>query len=60
MLGSIYRSVNQSLIDTEKLLKLLNEPTEVNDKPDASDLIVGSGKIEFGNPLFMVSASAFD
>lgn len=48
MLGYIYRSVNQSLVDTEKLLKLLNEPTEVNDKPDAADLIVEDGEIEFG------------
>ena len=48
MLGYIYRSVNQSLVDTEKLLKLLSEPTEVNDKPDAADLIVEDGEIEFG------------
>jgi ATP-binding cassette subfamily B (MDR/TAP) protein 6 len=47
-LGYIYRSVNQSLVDTEKLLALLNEPTEVNDKPDAPDLIVNRGEIEFG------------
>lgn len=48
MLGYIYRSVNQSLVDTEKLLKLLNEPTEVNDRPNAPDLIVDDGTIEFG------------
>ena len=48
MLGYIYRSVNQSLVDTEKLLKLLSEPTEVNDKPDAADLVVEDGEIEFG------------
>lgn len=48
MLGYIYRSVNQSLVDTEKLLKLLNEPTDVNDRPDAGDLIVEDGEIEFG------------
>jgi ABC-type transport system involved in Fe-S cluster assembly fused permease/ATPase subunit len=47
-LGFVYRSVNQSLVDTEKLLALLNEPTEVNDKPDAPDLIVDHGEIEFG------------
>jgi ABC-type transport system involved in Fe-S cluster assembly fused permease/ATPase subunit len=47
-LGYIYRSINQSLVDTEKLLKLLNEPTEVNDKPNAPDLIVEDGEIEFG------------
>ena len=51
MLGYIYRSVNQSLVDTEKLLKLLAEPTEVNDKPDATDLIVEDGEIEFGEPI---------
>lgn len=48
MLGYIYRSVNQSLVDTEKLLKLLNEPTDINDKPDASELAVDDGEIEFG------------
>lgn len=47
-LGYIYRSMNQSLVDTEKLLALLNEPTEVNDQPDAPDLIVNDGEIEFG------------
>jgi len=29
-------------------LALLNEPTEVNDKPNAPDLIVSHGEIEFG------------
>lgn len=51
-LGYIYRAVNQSLVDSEKLLKLLNEPTEVNDKEDAPDLIVQAGEIEFGK-LFL-------
>lgn len=40
--------MNQSLVDTEKLLKLLSENTEVNDKPNAPDLIVTDGEIEFG------------
>jgi ABC-type transport system involved in Fe-S cluster assembly fused permease/ATPase subunit len=47
-LGYLYRSINQSLVDTEKLLALLNEPTEVNVKPNAPDLIVHDGEIEFG------------
>jgi ATP-binding cassette subfamily B (MDR/TAP) protein 6 len=47
-LGYVYRSVNQSLVDTERLLKLLNEPKEVEDKADAHDLIVEDGEIEFG------------
>lgn len=48
MLGSVYRSINQGLVDTERLLKLLNEPTDVNDKPDAKELVVTDGEIEFG------------
>ena len=48
MLGYLYRTINQSLVDTERLLKLLSEPTEINDKPNAPDLIVGNGEIEFG------------
>ena len=48
MLGSIYRSINRSLVDAEKLLELLNEPTDVNDKPGAPDLIISNGEIEFG------------
>ena len=46
-LGYIYRSINQSLVDTEKLFKLLDEPKDVNDKPDAKDLVVTDGSIEF-------------
>lgn len=54
-LGYIYRSVNQSLVDTEKLLALLNEPTDINDKPGAPDLVVTEGEIEFRKlvPLHM-------
>lgn len=47
-LGYIYRSINQNLVDTERLMKLLDESPEVNDKPDASTLQVASGEIEFG------------
>ncbi|KAG4070087.1 hypothetical protein HA402_006799, partial [Bradysia odoriphaga] len=51
-LGYTYRSMNQSLVDTERLLKLLNEPTEVNDRENAPDLIVENGEIEFDNVNF--------
>lgn len=47
-LGFMYRSINQSLVDTEKLLKLLNEPTEINDREGATTLVVDDGEIEFG------------
>ncbi|KAI0661121.1 hypothetical protein C8Q70DRAFT_932186 [Cubamyces menziesii] len=52
MLGYLYRTINQSLVDTERLLKLLSEPTEINDKPNAPDLIVENGEIEFDNVTF--------
>ncbi|CAE6522897.1 unnamed protein product [Rhizoctonia solani] len=51
-LAIIYRSVTQSLIDTEKLLDLLDEPSEVRDKPDAKELVVTDGVIEFDNVTF--------
>ncbi|KIY46015.1 mitochondrial half-size ABC transporter [Fistulina hepatica ATCC 64428] len=51
-LGSTYRAINSSLVDTERLLNLLNEPTDVNDKPNAPDLIVEDGEIEFRNVKF--------
>ncbi|KAH9025671.1 hypothetical protein EDB84DRAFT_1504117 [Lactarius hengduanensis] len=57
MLGSIYRSINRSLVDAEKLLELLNEPTEVNDKPGAPDLVVSNGEIEFDNVNFTYEVS---
>jgi ABC-type transport system involved in Fe-S cluster assembly fused permease/ATPase subunit len=50
--------VNQSLVDTERLLKLLNEPKDVEDKPDASDLLVGDGEIEFGWHHSLLSRNA--
>lgn len=55
MLGSIYRSINRSLVDAEKLLELLNEPTDVNDKPGAPDLVISNGEIEFG--MYMTVAN---
>ncbi|KAJ7188480.1 mitochondrial half-size ABC transporter [Mycena filopes] len=51
-LGFMYRAINQSLVDTEKLLQLLNEPTEVNDRDDATALVIDAGEIEFDNVSF--------
>lgn len=51
-LGGVYRAINQSLVDTEKLLHLLNEPTEVVDGPDAKELVVSNGEVEFENVSF--------
>ncbi|KAF8490345.1 hypothetical protein F5888DRAFT_1808164 [Russula emetica] len=52
MLGAMYRAMTRTLVDAEKLLELLNEPTDINDKPDAPDLVVSDGEIEFDNVSF--------
>ncbi|KAJ7647506.1 hypothetical protein FB45DRAFT_1100989 [Roridomyces roridus] len=50
--GIMYRSINQSLVDTEKLLALLSQPTDINDREDAMSLVVNDGEIEFDNVSF--------
>ncbi|KAG1812486.1 uncharacterized protein BJ212DRAFT_452480 [Suillus subaureus] len=49
-LSGKYRTINQSLVDTEKLLHLLNDPTEVVDELDAKESVVSNGEVEFGFP----------
>jgi len=57
-LGYIYRQLNQSLVDTEKLLKLLDEPVDIQDKPGAQDLVITNGEIEFENVSFSYGAGS--
>ncbi|KAG1721516.1 ABC transporter type 1, transmembrane domain-containing protein [Suillus lakei] len=52
-LGGVYHAINQSLIDTDKMLHFFNEPTEVVDEPDAKELVVSNGEVEFATPLTM-------
>ncbi|KAK0545377.1 ATP-binding cassette-type vacuolar membrane transporter Hmt1 [Tilletia horrida] len=52
MLGTLYRVIQQNLVDTDKLMSLLEEETEVKDEPDAKDLVVTDGVIEFRNVWF--------
>ena len=47
-LGDVYRSIDQGLIDAEKLLDLLAEPSELVDAPGAKELVVENGEVEFG------------
>ncbi|KAG2358302.1 ABC transporter type 1, transmembrane domain-containing protein [Suillus spraguei] len=51
-LVSVYRAINQSLVETEKLLDILDEPTEVVDEPDAKELVISNGEVEFDNVSF--------
>jgi ATP-binding cassette subfamily B protein len=52
LLGTVYREINQALIDMEKMFDVLNVAPEVKDKPDAQDLSVRGGEVRFENVVF--------
>src|SRR4051812_17911897 len=47
MLGWVYRSIRQGLIDMEAMWDLLDTPAEVVDRPGASTLRVDRGRVRF-------------
>ncbi len=51
-LGSIYRDLNHSLIDMEKMFDLLDVEPEVIEKPGAEPLALTNGEINFKNVSF--------
>ena len=52
MLGWVYRSIRQGLIDMEAMWNLLDTPAEVTDKPGAPSLAVKRGGIRFEHVRF--------
>src|SRR6476619_5804103 len=52
MLGWVYRSIRQGLIDMEAMWDLLDTPAEVTDSPGAQALVVGHGSIRFDDVHF--------
>jgi ATP-binding cassette subfamily B protein len=52
MLGWVYRSIRQGLIDMEAMWELLDTPAEVVDKPGAPPLNVSRGQVRFENLRF--------
>ncbi|KAG1724270.1 hypothetical protein EDB19DRAFT_2028878 [Suillus lakei] len=46
-LFGVYHAINRGLVDTEKLLYLLNEPTEMVDELDTKELVVTNSEVEF-------------
>ncbi len=47
MLGWVYRSIRQGLIDMEAMFDLLDTPAEIVDHPGAPPLVVGAGHVRF-------------
>ncbi|ARO14559.1 ABC transporter ATP-binding protein/permease [Ketogulonicigenium robustum] len=54
-LGTIYREIRQALVDMGQLFDLMGESAEVEDKPNAPDLIVTAGEIRFEDVRFHYS-----
>ncbi|HET7316625.1 MAG TPA: ABC transporter ATP-binding protein/permease, partial [Sphingomicrobium sp.] len=52
MLGWVYRSIRQGLIDMEAMWDLLDTPAEVVDQPNAPALVVRHGAIRFDHVRF--------
>lgn len=48
----ICRSITQNLTDTDNLMKLLEEPAEIVDRPNATELQTVKGTVEFKDVCF--------
>ncbi len=52
MLGTVYRTIRQGLIDMDQMFRLLDTPAEVVDQPGAPALAVSRGHVRFENVHF--------
>jgi len=52
MLGMVYRTIRQGLVDMDAMFKLIDTEQEVVDKPGAKPLQVSDGTVRFENVVF--------
>jgi ATP-binding cassette subfamily B protein len=52
MLGMVYRTIRQGLIDMEAMFKLIDTETEIKDRPGAPPLAVTAGEVRFEDVRF--------
>jgi len=52
MLGMVYRTIRQGLIDMAEMFRLLDEPQEVSDSPNAAALVIRQPSIVFEDVVF--------
>jgi len=51
-LGMVYREIKQSLLDMDRMFRLLTEHREIQDSPGAADLPAGPAEVEFAHVDF--------
>ncbi len=51
-LGMIYREIKQALVDMDKMFTLLRVNAEIQDSPDARELVVTNGAVRFDHVNF--------
>ena len=52
MLGMVYRTIRQGLVDMDAMFKLIDTEQEIVDKPGAKPLSVSDGVVRFENVVF--------
>ncbi|WP_298284720.1 ABC transporter ATP-binding protein/permease [Novosphingobium sp.] len=52
MLGMVYRTIRQGLIDMAEMFRLIDTPVEVADVPDAPALVIKQPSVTFENVVF--------